>query len=277
MWHFKRSLTAAMLLATLVMATESLSADETSSNPSLTSGGKPSSSETKSPGTPTSITDWGPLGGEPSDKKTIAQAPIPAGTEAPTPESDTAESSDTGSSKTTKKKVDKIEVGDKVTVKIYPEDQYIKGGEMEVSSEGTITLPLLGRITMQGLTIPQAEQKLTEMLAKDYLVNPVVVVEVADRIIEKKERAKKSLSILGQVQKPGSYDFPETEKMTLLELISKAGGFTDVANAKNIKIIRKNNDKTTAIRANAESIIAGKDPDVELKPDDVIHVGESFF
>ena len=182
-------------------------------------------------------------------------------------------------SKTIRKKVEKIEVGDKVTVKIYPEDQYIKGGEMQVSSEGTITLPLLGRITVQGISILEAEQKITDLLSKDYLVNPVVVVEVADRIIEveKKEVVKKSASILGQVQKPGPYDFPPEGKMTVLELISKAGGFTDVANVKKIKIIRKKGGKNSVIRANAESIIAGRDPDIELEPDDVVHVGESFF
>ena len=138
------------------------------------------------------------------------------------------------------KDVYKIQVGDRVSVRIYPEDQFIKGTEMEVSSEGTIVLNLVGKITIQDLTILEAEKKITEILAKDYLVNPVVVVEVAERIAEKeKEKHKKTLSILGQVQKPGSYDLPVDRKLTLLELISQAGGFTDVANAKNIKIIRK--------------------------------------
>lgn len=176
------------------------------------------------------------------------------------------------------KEVYKIQVGDRVSVRIYPEDPFIKGAEMEVSSEGTIVLNLVGKITIQDLTILEAERKITEILAKDYLVDPVVVVEVAERVAEKeKKEHKKTLSILGQVQKPGSYDLPAEGKLTLLQLISNAGGFTDVANAKNIKIIRKEGGKTNAIHANAEAIIAGKDPDVELAPEDVVHVGESFF
>lgn len=277
MWHCKSSFLVAILWVTLIAAV-SVSAEETSLRPSPVPSGQPPAS-----GSSTSGADAPTAGGAPvdlrSDKESGPQAPIAAQTELPTPDSASAstETSGTGSSKVTRKKVEKIEVGDRVTVKIYPEDQYIKGGDMEVSSEGTITLPLLGRVTVQDLTIRQAEQKITEALAKDYLVNPVVVVEVADRIVEKKEQAKKGLSILGQVQKPGSYDFPPEGKMTLLEVISKAGGFTDVANTKNIKIVRKKNGKANAIHANAESIIAGKDPDVELEPDDVIHVGESFF
>jgi len=173
-----------------------------------------------------------------------------------------------------KRRLSKIEIGDRLNIKIYPEDEYIRGGEMEVSGEGTITLPLLGRVTVQGLQVGEAEREIVGLLAQDYLVNPVVVIEVTKRVEEKEKR---SLSILGQVQKPGSYEIPPEGKLTLLQVISLAGGFTDVANVKKIKIIRKDGDKTRVIRANAESIISGTDPDVELKQGDVVHVGESFF
>lgn len=177
-------------------------------------------------------------------------------------------------SETKGKKIDKIEVGDHLIIKIYPEDSYIKGGEMEVSSEGTITLPLVGKVKVEGMQIVDAERELVRILAQDYLVDPVVVIEIKGLGGEK---AKKSVSILGQVQKPGSYDIPPREKLTLLRLISMAGGFTDVANVKKIKVIRKENTKTQVIHANAEAIISGKKPDIELTEEDVVHVGESFF
>ncbi len=263
---------SAFFFALITVTTLSVGSAEISSNPSSGVAAKLSTSEEVKPKAEEAPPD------QATEEKPAFQAPVPSETEIPTPDSALEEETfETDSGKVQKKKVTKIEVGDKVTVKIYPEDQYIKGATMEVSSEGTITLPLLGRINLQGLALLEAEKKITEILAKDYLVNPIVVVEAEDRIIEKKEKVKVSLSILGQVQKPGPYTFPPTGKMTLLELISKAGGFTDVANAKNIKIIRKKNDKTTAIRANAESIIGGKDPDIDLEPDDVVHVGESFF
>lgn len=176
-------------------------------------------------------------------------------------------------SDSSQKKAHRIEVGDKMKIKIYPEDEYVKGGDVEVSSEGTVTLNLIGKVPAEGMTVAELEERLTQILAEDYLVNPVVVVEV-----DQSQSSKESLAILGQVQKPGTYDFPIDGRLTLLQLISKAGGFTPIANAKNIKIIRKEmGEKTRVIRANAESIISGKQKDVELQPDDVIHIGESFF
>jgi len=172
-----------------------------------------------------------------------------------------------------KKRIEKLEIGDRLLVKIFPEDQYIKGGEMVVSSEGDITLPLIGKVRVEGKQIVEAEREILGLLAQDYLVNPVVVIEVTKEI----RKDEKALSVLGQVQKPGTYQIPELGKLTLLQLISMAGGFTDVANVKKIKIIRKEKGKVSIIRANAEAIIAGNQPDIELAEGDLIHVGESLF
>ncbi len=167
-----------------------------------------------------------------------------------------------------------LAAGDHLVVKIFPEDQYIKGGEMVVSSEGDITLALVGKVKVEGMKAVDAEREIVNLLAKDYLVNPVVVIEVTRDVAKKQAR---SLSILGQVQKPGTYQLPENEKLTLLQLISMAGGFTEVANVKKIKVIRKEGGKVEVIRANAETIISGSQPDIELKEQDVVHVGESLF
>lgn len=206
-----------------------------------------------------------------------AIASLAAVGEAQAEESETESSSDEPSKPKKIGHIDTIEASDRVLIKIYPEDQYIKGGEMSVSSEGTITLPLLGKVKIQGLKISEAEEQLAALLAKDYLVNPVVVIEVTRLAEEELGLPKRTLSILGQVQKPGSYDIPGEGRLTLLKLISTAGGFTDVANVKKIKVIRKKDGDTSILRANAESIIAGKSADIELQEEDVIHVGESLF
>lgn len=166
-----------------------------------------------------------------------------------------------------------LNVGDRVKVTIYPEDQYIKGGEMEVSSEGNITLSLVGKIAAAGKSIPEIEREIAKIIDADYLVNPEVVIEVLS--------SKKNIlhiSILGQVKKPGTYELQSDKKnFSLLEAISEAGGFSDVANIKKIKIMRKKDGKTAIIRANAESIIGGNSPDIPLEDNDVIHVSESLF
>lgn len=164
-----------------------------------------------------------------------------------------------------------LRTGDKVHIRIYPEDDYLKGGEMEVSSEGNITLPLAGKIKVVGQTVIEAERSITKLLSADYLVSPEVVIEVL-------EYKKQNFVVLGQVKKPGTYQFPPgTSKLTLLQAMSMAGGFSDIANSKNIRVIRKTGAHKEVLRANAEAIIKGDDPDIELQAGDVINVAESLF
>jgi len=163
----------------------------------------------------------------------------------------------------------RLQSGDRLNLKIYPEDEYIKGGEVEISSEGNITLPLVGKIGVGEKSVIEAEKTINELLAIDYLVNPQVVIEVL-------EYRKGSFVVLGQVIKPGTYDFPPGElNITLLHAISLTGGFSDVANIKKIKIMRKTTGEV--LNVNAQAIIGGDDPDIEIKPDDVIHISESLF
>lgn len=165
-----------------------------------------------------------------------------------------------------------LQPGDRVNIKIYPEDEYLKGAETEVSSEGNITLPLLGKVPVAGQTVIQAEQNLTRLIDKEYIVDPEVVIDVL-------KYKKQSVVILGQVVKPGTYEFPPgTTRVTLLQAVSMAGGFSDIANIKKIKIMRKGKkDKSDVIRANAEDIIGGEEEDVELESGDVVNVAESRF
>ena len=73
---------------------------------------------------------------------------------------------------------------------------------------------------------------LQDLLAKDYLVNPHVNVNVT-------EYSKRRITILGQVQKPGSYDMPDREAVTLLQAIGMAGGYTRIADPSKITFKRR--------------------------------------
>jgi len=85
-----------------------------------------------------------------------------------------------------------------------------------VSAEGTIVFPLIGEVRAAGLTEAQLGQKLAIVLEKDYLVNPQVLVSVF-------EYRSKRVLVLGEVDKAGAY--PLMGEITLLEVISRAGGF----------------------------------------------------
>jgi protein involved in polysaccharide export with SLBB domain len=174
-----------------------------------------------------------------------------------------------------KRKEEPLEAGDRLKIKIYPEDDYIKGGDMQVSSEGNITLPLIGKVKVGGKTPIEAEREIVQIIDKDFLVNPEVVIEV---MTKSEIEEKRTVIVFGQVRKPGPYDFPpDKEHMTLLEVISAAGGFTEIANFKKIKIVRKQGGEKSVINVNGEAVMSGDESDVQLMNGDVITVSESLF
>jgi len=151
---------------------------------------------------------------------------------------------------------------------------------VRVSGDGTITFPLLGNIKVAGLTEKEAGENILRLLADGYIINPQVSILV--------EEYKDFVYVTGEIKKPGAYPFEEG--MTVLKAVTLAGGFTDKASVRRIKILRgtvkintapdekatdkkneKDNNKnnnTTEIKAKAE------DP---IYPNDIIVVPESFF
>jgi polysaccharide export outer membrane protein len=141
--------------------------------------------------------------------------------------------------------------------------------KVRVSADGFITFPLLGKIEVVGLTVSELANKLTYLLGEDYLVNPQVSVFIEEY---------STVSILGQVNDPGSFEIKG--KLTVVELISMAGGFTKIADTNNVKVIRtadNGSKRTIPVRVN-DIINKGKEEsDIRLKPNDIVTVGESFF
>ncbi len=103
-----------------------------------------------------------------------------------------------------------------------------------VRPDGKITLPLIGDVLASGLTTKQLTDSITEKIKK-FLDDPTVAVIVV-RIESQK------VSIIGAVSKPGSY--PLGAPLTVLELLARAGGLTDYAKTKNIRILRKKGGQT---------------------------------
>lgn len=89
-----------------------------------------------------------------------------------------------------------------------------------INGEDKVKMPLIGEITVGGLTVHAAEQKIATRLADGFLLNPNVSIFI-------KEYHSKKVTILGEVDKPGLYEL--SGNATLLEIISQAGGLTDKA------------------------------------------------
>jgi len=126
-------------------------------------------------------------------------------------------------------------------------------------------------LKIAGLTVSAAEQKMENAL-QSYLKTPSVSFLI-------KEYANKTVYVLGQVKKPSSITITPEKTMTLLEAITSAGGFTDIAAISKVKILRMENGVQKSIEVDVSQITkeGNKQYDVPLKPADVVFVPQSLF
>lgn len=136
---------------------------------------------------------------------------------------------------------------------------------VRVSDDGSITMPLLGRIAVAGLTKSELEQLIARLLEDRYVRDPQVTVFV-------KEFESKKVAVSGAVKRPGTYEMLGTK--TLLEMISMAGGL-DQDLGKNIVVFRPDEDGTTKrLAVDLHKLIYDADPELNLVviPGDIIYV-----
>ncbi len=160
---------------------------------------------------------------------------------------------------------------DQVAVEVFGEDDLRTNGRL--NPEGNVSVPLLGSIHLAGLTLTQAASKLTDLYARDYLVNPRVNVMLLSY-------AKRRFSILGQVNRPGSYEMPESSPggIDLLEAIAMAGGYTRIAAPERVTVRRHSSAAGDQIfKVNAKRFTKGNGGGFRVEPGDTITVGESIF
>ena len=147
-----------------------------------------------------------------------------------------------------------------------------------VDMKGTVNLPLLGQIKVQNLTINDAE-KTIENAYRDgrYLRSPQVTITV-------EEYAPREVSIQGQVRNPARYTLPIEQTMTVLELVTRAGGFTDTARGTAVSVTRIKEDGSKEVfTVDVESLIKGKnraragDNSLILLPGDIVYVPERLI
>lgn len=97
-------------------------------------------------------------------------------------------------------------------------------------------------------------------------------------IINVPGRSPMKIFTLGEFKSAGAIEFDSDDRVTLLNLIAKAGGLTDRASRGSIRIKRRMpNGTDVEIKADYKKIISGKEKDPELKADDVVIVKESLF
>ena len=144
-----------------------------------------------------------------------------------------------------------------------------------VSSAGEISVPMLGSVRVAGLTLRQAEQMMEERYRKDgYFLKPQVILSF-------QAYAPRSVSVLGQVNRPEQIEFPiERGEIGIVSAITRAGGFTRVARTDQVRVMRFVGGEERSFIVNVAQYLDERTPtqkEFRLQPDDIVFVPERVF
>ena len=148
-----------------------------------------------------------------------------------------------------------ISADDQISVIVFNEVD-LSINKVRVSGNGTISMPLLGQVAIEGHTITEVEQKITTLLLDGYLKKPNVTVTITEY---------RPFYINGEIKKPGSY--PYKKGLTIEKAVALAGGFTERASRSTIALVGENDKRFVKAVALNDTI----------KPGDIITISESFF
>ena len=173
--------------------------------------------------------------------------------------------------------IHRFHLADRLRIAIYQEEDLTT--QTRIDAHGRINLPLIGEITVGGLTATEA-QDVIQRAYRDgrFLRNPQVTVNV-------EEYAPREVSIQGQIRNPGRYTLPIESTFTVVELVTKAGGITDIGKGTAVSITRLNPDGSQkTFTVDVESLIRGKkgqgkteDNVLLLEPGDIVYIPERLI
>lgn len=165
---------------------------------------------------------------------------------------------------------------DRIRIAVYQEDDL--SVISRVDAQGSVNLPLVGAVKVSGLTVEQAERTI-ELAYQEgrFLRSPKVTINV-------EEYAPREVSISGEIRSPGRYPLPIESSMTILELVTRAGGLNDTAKGTAVTITRISPEgKKEIFNVDVESMIKGRrgakvgDTSLVLQAGDIIFVPLRLF
>lgn len=130
-----------------------------------------------------------------------------------------------------------------------------------IRPDGKVSLPLLGELAANNKTAVQLQTEITAQMLQ-YVVDPKVTVIV-------KEVNSPSITVLGQVQRPDRYRI--RQRITALDAIGMAGGFTNFAKRDKVTIIRNSRPDKPRIQLDLKKVVQGGDV-YYLEPQDTVYV-----
>ncbi|MEO1670973.1 MAG: polysaccharide biosynthesis/export family protein, partial [Cyanobacteria bacterium J06631_2] len=158
--------------------------------------------------------------------------------------------------------------GDRINLDIFQVEEY--SGEYPVLVDGTISLPLVGRVDVRGLSLKETSETVSKEYAT-YLKRPIITVGlVAPRPLR--------IGIAGEVDNPGAYEValtPDNPQFpTVTDLLEQAGGITTIADVRNIRVTRQNGGREVTYNSNLWNLLTKNQirQDISLRDGDTIFI-----
>lgn len=155
--------------------------------------------------------------------------------------------------------------GDTLTIS-YNDRNEVKTAVYQVSSEGTINMPLIGGFKVKGLNRKEAREKINALLGQ-YIRYPRTIIKVNE---------EGRFMIIGAAG-PGVFDI--SPNLTMMEAILNAGYNSDAANLRSVVVMRGGVDNPVLTRLNLKKMLSKGDraDNIMVKPGDLIYVPTSFL
>lgn len=146
--------------------------------------------------------------------------------------------------------------GDVITIRVFGEED-LSFEAIRLSDAGTVSYPFLGEVRAKGRTASELESAIARGLRNGYLVDPKVTVTVVEY---------RDIYVNGEVNAPGAYPFKPG--ITVRKAIALAGGKTDLASNRKMKVLRENDASSEGRSVSLET---------RLQPGDILTIEAGFF
>lgn len=168
-----------------------------------------------------------------------------------------------------------LAIGDQLSFQILEDED--PPVQLVVQDSGNIQVPYIGLYPAVGKTCKQLALALKKELEKDYYYRATVIISVVA-----KPRSRGKIYIVGAVRNPGPLDITSDEQLTVSRAIMRAGGFTDYANGKEVRVTRGSESDSggkQTFTVNVTDVLEkGKtEEDKPVKPGDLIFVPERLI
>lgn len=148
-----------------------------------------------------------------------------------------------------------------------------------VDAEGYITMDLVGQVKCDGLSLIELQQKITEAY-KQYYIDPHVTAVFIYQSGQNMVSPWGTVTVMGEVQRPGPVDVPSTQDLRVTRALQLAGGVTNIADKRRIRVTHCEKDGTKT-KTRVDLVEIGEegrpDRDIILRAGDVVWVPMSWY